>query len=366
MSNAPLMISSRPLTRSYGKCFACPARHLAKNSGFPLVLGILLLLLQACRSNNNLYPVQIDSFYGYINHRGALLIAPQYANARNYAEGFAPVQRSDGSLAYLNLKGEELEVPGGYGKVEKIDIFSEGLARVVVDRKIGYINKQFQWAIAPQYRQAGRFSGTLASVLDADRQQASYIDRNGAEVFSLANVSAIGPMRAGYAYFVRDERFGIIDEQGRVQQEPDFLFLASADPASGLARALDDKTELYGYVDRNGSWIISPRYPDAGDFSNGFAAVFIRSKNRYGYIDTRGALRIPGRYLEAGDFHDGFAWVRLARGSRYIDKDGSWLSPLIFSRTHDFHEGLAAALQGSEFLYISSRGTITWPGQEAK
>ena len=312
-----------------------------------------------------LYPIEIESYYGYIDEEGTLVIPPQYSQAQSYASGLAPVQRSDGSLAYLNLKGEELAIEEAYGPIQKVDRFSDDMARVVVDQRVGYINTDLRWVIEPSFAQAGRFSEGLALVFEADQNTARYIDKKGIEVFSLENVSAAGPMRASFAYFMRDGRFGIIDRQGKVTHNPTqdsgFLFLASADPKSGLARALDNKTELYGFVDRNGSWVIPPRYPNARDFSDGFAAVFVRNTNRYGYIDTRGNVRIPSRYLAAGNFHEGLAWVRTESGLRYIDKDAVWISPLVFTYTNDFHQGLAAASQGETRLYINTQGDIAWP-----
>ncbi|WGK70208.1 WG repeat-containing protein [Candidatus Haliotispira prima] len=325
-----------------------------------LALPAALAILQGCGSNKLFYPVKVQSHYGYINYKGDLSIPPKYPNVQRYSEGFAPVQRDDGSLAYLDLKGEEREITDDYGEPEKLDIISDGMARVVIDGLVGYVDKQLKWAIEPQFSHAGRFSEGLAAILDIDQQRAWYIDKKGLKVFSLENVHSVGPMQGGFAYFIRDERFGIIDREGKVTREPSFLFLASADPISGLARALDDKTELYGFVNRDGSWIVSPRYPNAGDFSNGLAAVMLRHKNRYGYIDTHGGLRVPGQYLAAGSFHEGFAWVRTDKGLRYIDKDGAWLSPLIFTYAYDFYEGLAAAGRGENNLYINTNGKVTW------
>ncbi len=328
---------------------------------------LLIVVVLGCRSSSKLlYPIEVESFYGYINRQGSLRIPPKYPYVERYSEGLAPVQRSDGSLVYLNLDGKELEVPTNHGQdcpINKLDVFSDGMARVVVGQKVGYIDIKLNWAILPQFRRAGQFSEGLAAVLDFAKRRAAYINKKGKEVFTLENVTAVGPMKAGFAYFVRNERFGIVNKEGKILRKPNYLFLASADPNTGLARAQDDESELFGFVNRNGNWIILPRYPNAKDFSGGFAAVFIRNKNAYGYIDSRGNMRISGQYLAAGGFQDGFAWVKTDKGFRYINSDGQWLSPLIFTYTHDFYEGLAAASQGESQLYINTQGGITWPSQ---
>ena len=330
---------------------------------FCLTCGLLaIFFVNSCRSSDILlYPVEVQSLYGYIDREGKLIIAPKYPNVLYYQEGFAPVQRKNGIPVYLNLEGEELEIPTDYGTIEKLDSFSDGMARVVVDKQVGYVNTKLAWAIQPQFDRAGRFSEGFAAVLDIDQRSVVYMNKKGEEVFVLNNVTAAGPMRAGFAYFIRDGLFGMVNHRGQIIRKPSYLFLASADPISGLARAQDSQTELFGFVDRSGSWVIPPRYPNAGDFSEGFASVYIRNENRYGYIDARGKLRLQGRYLAAGEFHDGLAWVRTEKGFRYIDQDGKWLSPLIFTYAHSFYEGLAAAFQGDNQLYIDTEGRVAWP-----
>ncbi|MEM9423801.1 MAG: WG repeat-containing protein [Spirochaetota bacterium] len=342
-------------------------KNVLKQLPLPLLLLLTFLLalftMPGCSSNKLLYPVEVKSLYGYINYRGSLQIPPKYPKAQRYSEGFAPVQRNDGSLIYLDLDGNELEIPTAYGSPEKLDIFSDGMARVVVGQQVGFLDKKLLWAIPPRFTQAGRFAEGLAAVFDVSRKRGAYIDKKGSEVFALDNVAALGPMKAGFAYFVREGRFGIVDKQGQIVRKAQYLFMASADPATGLARAQDEQTELLGFVDRSGTWIISPRYPNAGDFSDGLAAVYVRAKNRYGYIDARGNLQIPAQYLQAGGFHEGFAWVRTDKGFRYIDRDGRWLSPLVFTYTHNFYAGLAAAAQGNSQLYIDTEGGVIWPSQ---
>ena len=61
--------------------------------------------------------------------------------------------------------------------------FTEGLARVIVDDKSGYIDKNGQMVITPQFRSGGDFSEGLAPVLMDDKW--GYIDQTGQKVLQL-------------------------------------------------------------------------------------------------------------------------------------------------------------------------------------
>jgi hypothetical protein len=72
---------------------------------------------------------------------------------------------------------------------------------------------------------------------------------------------------------------------------------------------------LWGFMDTAGSMVISPRFKQAGMFSEGLAPV--RHQGRYGYIDRRGTYVIPPRYDYAYGFANGRAVV-YRQGKKYL------------------------------------------------
>ena len=50
---------------------------------------------------------------------------------------------------------------------------------------------------------------------------------------------------------------------------------ASVESSSKLTSLRDDKTGKYGFIDKQGKWVIQPRFDDAERFSDGLAAVRI-------------------------------------------------------------------------------------------
>src|SRR5712692_4467775 len=62
-----------------------------------------------------------------------------------------------------------------------------------------------------------------------------------------------------------------------------------------------------GYIDARGTVRIRPQFDDAGEFSEGLAAVAINGK--YGYINTSGQMVIEPRFDRADAFSSGLARI---------------------------------------------------------
>ena len=78
-----------------------------------------------------------------------------------------------------------------------------------------------------------------------------------------------------------------------------------------MAMKLEPKkgdNNLWGFVDEEGKWVIKPKFRDAEDFSEGFAAVKLDGK--WGYIKSDGKWLVKPRfYRDAGPFEYGIAAV---------------------------------------------------------
>jgi hypothetical protein len=88
--------------------------------------------------------------------------------------------------------------------------------------------------------------------------------------------------------------------------------------------------ELYGYIDKEGRYVIVPQYEYADVFSNN---GLLPENNKIGYIDTKGNKVIPAQFdklpyeesYACPFFHDGYAVVRVGGKFGIIDKTGSYL-----------------------------------------
>lgn len=111
----------------------------------------------------------------------------------------------------------------------------------------------------------------------------------------------------------------------------------------GLAPVCDKETELWGYIDRWGQYVLPPIYKKAYEFSEGLALIREIDSGRYGFIDKSGALVIPAIFEVAGSFSEGLARVYDENPGLwgYINSIGQWVIEPQFVIAGDFSEGLA-------------------------
>lgn len=98
--------------------------------------------------------------------------------------------------------------------------------------------------------------------------------------------------------------------------------------SENLADMHDKKTDLFGYVDTTGVWIIESKFKSTQRFTDGVAAVKSIDTKGCGYIDKKGQIVIPEKFKIALPFKNGLAQVQLNKQKAYINKLGEfiWLS----------------------------------------
>jgi len=241
--------------------------------------------------------------------------------------------------------------------------FAEGLEPMQIrwqpgqpfGNQFGYLNAQGQFAIAPQFSLARRFSEGLAAV--RTRQGYGYIDHAGQFV--------IPPQFAGANGF-----------------------------SEGLAQVVATNN-LMGFIDRHGNWVVKPQFRASSrqsDFSEGLACVptndatlqfpFASGTNpefKWGYLNPHGELVIGFRFKEANAFSEGLAAVSekiqaddgdektgghsmpppFSKGG-YIDKTGKYVIPPQFDGVWNFSEGLARVSVAGQMRFINRQGKIVF------
>ncbi len=167
------------------------------------------------------------------------------------------------------------------------------------------------------------------------------------------------PFREGLAAVRQSGRWGFIDRDGDWVIPPRFDQVREFQ--EGLAPALAG--ELWGFIDRGGDWVIPPRFSRVNSFRDGLATVWQGS--RAGVITPAGEMVIPmGRFYAIGEFQEEGA-AAMDRSGRWgvIDRTGGWVVPPQFSSVGTFSEGLAAAAVKGQRGYINRQGTWVIPPQ---
>lgn len=222
-----------------------------------------------------------NHIYGYkLRISGEIAIPLKYDNARDFSEGLARV-KLNGKYGFIDKAGNEI-IPFKYDSAR---VFTEGLAAVQLNSKWGYINKM------------------------------------GIDVI---------PISLNY-------------------NQVDCFFEGRACVTSNGKR---------GYIDKTGEVIIPLKYHNANSFSEGLACVELNGK--YGFIDKTGKEIIPLKYDWAGYFYDGLAWVSVGESENgkfgFIDKTGKEVIALKYDRASSFSKGKAKVKLNGEWFYIDKNG----------
>jgi hypothetical protein len=302
--------------------------------------------------SGKLYAIKQDGRYGYIDGNGKVVIKPVYLQAKDFAEGVAPVKVQEGIWSIINTKGEIVVT---WRNVDEINEFSEGLAVVRQGARYGYIDKK-QIVIPIKFDAADEFSEGLAAV--AVREGSTFMEK------------------------LHNAKYGYIDKTGNIVIGCQFR--SAGKFKEGLAPVSSSATGFrWGYIDKTGQYVLEAQYFSAREFSEGLAPVAVELGSS-GFIDHQGKFVIPPQYNWAYSFSEGLARVVVGekiernpfkvieRGKHgYIDKSGRIVIEPVFYYAGDFRDGYARIYdqppgfgedkyQGISFGYIDKNGNSKW------
>lgn len=304
----------------------------------------------------------------------------QFEFAENFSEGLAKVELG-GKIGFIDKTGRLVIPPtfnleGQY--VFGLDThsgFSEGLAAVSMgeypNRMYGFVDHSGNMVIQPQFACAWHFSEGLAPVLQDGKW--GYVDKTGQVVirpvyeragFFSEGLALVKTMKGEYEY-INKSGLSVISKTRNLLYDPDgdpiIFHHATLSVASafhdGLARARCFHNA--GFIDKTGRFRKIKGYQAYGDFSGGLAAIVCENTvNRYGYIDPNMKVVIKPVYEGAGDFHDGLAAVKQGGKYGFINGSGDVIIPFQFDGASSFHEGLAAVKVNDKIGYVNGNGSF--------
>lgn len=270
---------------------------------------------------------------GFIDRTGCLVFSTE--NHVNYEKRF-----SEGLLAidggYIDTLGLFVIAP----KENRITRnFHEGMAAFLYmeDSLVGFLNKQSEIVIKPQYLDAKKFSEGLCAIKSTYGKW-GYINKSGELIIPCIYKEAYSFCCGRSIVGISDELYGIIDNKGILlhtisgriggaQSFPGYDIVNNEIVFSENLISSTSDTNVYHYIDINGTVQENlGHYLGAGSFSEGLAAVMNDQKD-YGYINKQGTLVIPYQFCYGSKFEDGFAVVYDKTGKWvYIDKRGNILA----------------------------------------
>src|SRR5215470_3433790 len=198
-----------------------------------------------------------------------LTVCVAAAHAQQPDEPLFPVN-DEGRTIYIDRTGNVvLTVPYGGSR------FSEGLARVMVDRQTGYIDRTGKLVLGPMPYGGREFSNGLAMVEGVEgctyaetKQKYGYIDRTGSLVIPITLTRPCNYWGDDF-YFTKEglaltnigDKWGFIDRTGKLVMQ----FDEAARFSEGLAAA--KVNGKFGFINAKGEFVIKPAFDQAFSFS---------------------------------------------------------------------------------------------------
>jgi len=361
-----------------------------------LILVGILSWAALGQETNNLFVINVNKKYGYIDSVGKVVVRPSFDSANSFSEGLALVTVKSGGVRQQFAKAGFIDLTGRFAIAPKYDDggdFHDGLARVTLNGKSGFIDKTGNVAIPLTYEEGprahpwgvGDFSDGLAQIFDLNREDGGFIDKTGSVVlrrFGVKHGNYSGDfsgefkqglsavmfhhMKGNTVDFNVPSKYGFIDKRGRVVVAPRFDTANNFSEGLALvgAKVGDSYNFHYGYIDQRGTPVIETKFDYASNFSEGLALIAMNQK--YGFIDKSGNFVVTPTYIQASDFSGGLAAVMVGKKWGYINKMGEVVIKPTYSSAGKFTNRLAmVGLGGRNYGYVDEAGVIVWRGVSA-
>jgi hypothetical protein len=246
--------------------------------------------------------------------------------------------------------------------------------------KSGYIDKTGNLVIPNNNKFLRPFSEGAARLtefkFDEKTHVESFIDEKGKTIISLPGVTAES-FHEGLAVARKPDRANgllcaYIDKNGKTVIP--FKFADAGDFSNGRAAVVvanakprkvgRNQFASFGFIDTTGKIVIEPQFSSVEKFSEGLALVTDFDSNTY-FIDTNGSRKeIPvseGKLVKG--FSEGLAVVKIRGKFGYINKEGQLVIPAVYDVAGSFKEGLAPVASSSDkgFGFINKQGETVVP-----
>ena len=296
-------------------------------------------------------------------------------------EGASKVKK-DGKEVIIDANGK----PIFQKDYDRIWEFEDGVARIELKGKVGYLTMDDQYLVVPKYDSAYKDETTFGCYYTKINEKWGVVLPDGTVIEPMSDApiqfyGAYGIIRVGdkMTYInkkaerltkeVFDYCHPVSDGFGRVQMNGKTNYLSTTgklmgrtfdfgeDFKEGFACVFD--SGRYRYIDQKGNFAFGDagKYIMAKSFSNGLAAVFTDTY-QWGYINTEGKLVIQPQFEGAFSFGENLAPVLKAGKFGFIDRTGKVVIEPTYDYVTEFNNGMAMVWKNGVYGYLTSTGEL--------
>ena len=309
---------------------------------------------------------------GIIDESGTFVMFPkQYDLVFPFDEnGIAQVRENNmGPFGLINRDGVTI-TPCIYNKIFP---FSNGYAKVVTRKGIGFVDTLGKEVIAPKFRAVGKLSEELVAVQNGFSYLWQYINMDNKLAFA-GKFSTAEPFKNGVAIVsrqLRDENTNIvINKKGEpVELANEGMALHYSEKKYGFRkfnRNPEGKiTSSYCiYADSLGNPIFgNMRFTEIEPFENNVGVVQLKNR-KWSMLNERGFTVIPGKYNRIFRLpNQMFSAISSELFGLYAN-DGTVILEPVFDQIEKAKRGIFRIEQGSQIGYFTQDGIWLWQIQD--
>ncbi len=298
---------------------------------------------------------------GFLNGEARKVFTTEEVIGTTVSEDFVIYTR-DGKNGFINIKnGSKIEAC-----YEAVYDFSEGLAAVCLNDKIGFINSLGEMVIENKYYSKGLYYFTegICSVIEGDPDVSAssyYINTNGDMVLNIEGSFGM-QFYEGRAFVKEGDRWFLIDKNGERVTDTAFGPYESKMPGrfkDGYATvAVDGK---YGVISRDGSFVINPTYDELGEMLDD--KIVFKKDGKYGYMQKNGYVIISPVYDVMTGFKRDMSITRVDGKYGVITSRGVVVLENEYQKTEILDNGIIKTWTDDKtYFYMRSNGTVLWNG----
>lgn len=303
--------------------------------------------------------------YGYINKDKNTIIPFKFNNAYDFNNYGVAVVLEGNDFRLIDTNGNYISNE----KYESINPYKENRAIYMQNSKMGVLNEKGYKITEAKYDYIGNYNNGRAVIekkID-NNYKYGYLDLDGNEIVEFKYMEA-SDFNEGFAVVkVKDGEFALIDLNGNVVNNYNYQYVGPyGEGLMTFSRLLGGP---YGYINKDGKIVISPKYAYADKFNDGAAIVSLEFKvnGTFGVIDKLGKPIY-------GEIYNDIKYLgeeRLALGlpigkdklvTRSIyaiaDTNGTLLTKFIYREVGNFTNGLSYASDEKKTFFIDKNGAV--------
>ncbi len=299
---------------------------------------------------NNIGIVKLDNKWGLIDSIGNTILPPKYDAI--FKDVDFVNDSTENLFDFVKSKNFHLE------RLLPEDIaFHEGLTKVRLNNKWGFIDTLGNEIIKPEYDDVGHFSQGFAVVKNKDKY--GCIDKNGKELIPVS-MDYMRSFSNGLALVKNNDKYIYYNFKGeKVLGEYD----EAEDFVSG--HAVVNLNGNYFIIDTSGKFVIEPKYHK---IKSSISKLFYKSNNYYyktllnwkqGYINKNYKIIIEAdKYDNILDYGDDIFIVTQNGKDGLVDTAGKEILAPEYDRIYEFNKGIALIDYEGEKYYVNKKGKI--------